>query len=95
MSDKLIAEMVKKIADVERELRWLRGGAAARNAMLQTDRAGWINIIGLTPAYASATTITIPGDCSGFISKGDRLRIAQTTVRYFCVIGVSYSAPNT
>lgn len=61
----------------------------------QTDPGdGWIN-----PAevwtYVSATTFTIAGDKSIKYSKGDRIKVTQTTVKYFYVIGVSFATGTT
>lgn len=48
-----------------------------------------------TWTYASASTFTISGDKTGKYQKGDKIKLTQTTVKYFYIIGVSYSAPNT
>lgn len=47
------------------------------------------------PVYASATTFTIAGDWTSVLQKGDKIKLTQTTVKYFVVKSVSYSAPNT
>ena len=59
---------------------------------------GWIPF----PAaftYASADsptfTFTIPGDQTGLLSPGMRIRLTQTTVKYFIITAVSYGSPNT
>jgi len=59
--------------------------------------AGWD---GWMPAeetwtYASANTFTISGDKTGKYQKGDKIKLTNSTVKYFYVIGVSYSDPNT
>lgn len=48
-----------------------------------------------TWTYASATTFTVPGDQTAKFSKGTRLKLTQTTVKYFVVVASSYGAPNT
>ena len=48
-----------------------------------------------TWTYASATTFTISGDKTSKYQKGDKIKLTQTTVKYFYIIGISYSAPNT
>lgn len=48
-----------------------------------------------TWTYASSTTFTISGDKTGKYSKGDKIKLTQTTVKYFYITSVSYSAPNT
>lgn len=48
-----------------------------------------------TWTYASATTFTISGDKTGKYKKGDKIKLTQTTVKYFYIVSVSYSSPNT
>lgn len=55
---------------------------------------GWI-AANETWTYASATTFTISGDKTGKYQKGDKIKLTQTSVKYFYVVGVSYSSPNT
>lgn len=50
---------------------------------------------GETWTYASATTFTISGDKTTKYQKGDRIKLTQTTVKYFVVVNVVYSSPNT
>lgn len=66
--------------------------ATAIAAALSAD--GWISP-GETWTYASATTFTISGDKTSKYSVGDKIKLTQTTPKYFYIIGVSYSAPNT
>lgn len=60
--------------------------------------AGWINP-GETWTYASADaptfTFTISGDKTTVYSKGMRVKLTQTTVKYFIITNVAYSSPNT
>jgi len=49
---------------------------------------GWISA-NETWAYASATTITVPTGATAKYAKGDKLKLTQTTVKYFYVIGVT------
>lgn len=39
--------------------------------------------------YASATTITVPSGAATKYSKGDRIKLTQTTIKYFYIIGVA------
>ena len=55
---------------------------------------GWI-AAGETWTYASATTFTISGDKTTKYSAGMLVKLTQTTVKYFFITAVSYSAPNT
>lgn len=60
---------------------------------------GWIDATAETWTYASADdptfTFTIPGDKTGTYQAGQRLKLTQTTVKYFIITKVEYSAPNT
>ena len=42
-----------------------------------------------TWAYASATTITVPSGAASKYSIGDKIKLTQTTVKYFYIVGVS------
>lgn len=55
---------------------------------------GWIDP-NETWTYASATTFTISGDKTSVYSKGDKLKLTQTTVKYFYVVGVSFGGSDT
>jgi hypothetical protein len=54
---------------------------------------GWIGLP--TCTYASASTFTLSGDWTGILGKGDKIKLTQTSQKYFYVTAVSYSAPNT
>jgi hypothetical protein len=49
---------------------------------------GWIGA-NETWTYASATTITVPSDATTRYSVGDKIKLTQTTVKYFYVVAVS------
>lgn len=55
---------------------------------------GW-TLANETWTYASATTLTVSGDVTNKYQVGDKIRLTQTTVKYFVIIALSYSAPNT
>ena len=59
---------------------------------------GWTSS-GETWSYASADaptfTFTIPGDQTGKYSAGMRIKLTQTTAKYFIITAVAYGAPNT
>jgi hypothetical protein len=55
---------------------------------------GWI-AGALTWTYASANTLTIPGNVAALFPVGTKIKLTQTTVKYFYVVGASYSSPNT
>lgn len=45
-----------------------------------------------TWTYASATTFTVSGDLTARYSVGDKIRLTQTTAKYFYVAGVSFGS---
>jgi len=55
---------------------------------------GWVEA-DETWTYASATTFTISGDKRGKYQKGDKIKLTQTTDKYFRITNISYSSPNT
>lgn len=55
---------------------------------------GWISD-SKTWTYASATTFTISGNYVTQFPIGTKIKLTQTSVKYFYVVAVSYSAPNT
>ena len=55
------------------------------------DNGGWIGAVG-TWTYASATSITIPSGGASLYAVGDRIKLTQTTVKYFYVISVADTA---
>lgn len=55
---------------------------------------GWWNDTA-TWTYASATTFTVSGDVTTTFVKGTRIKLTNSGVKYFVVVGSSYGAPNT
>lgn len=55
---------------------------------------GWISVAE-TWTYASANTLTISGDYSGVYQKGDKIKLTNSSTKYFYILDVSYSSPNT
>lgn len=63
-----------------------------------TGNDGWIAGTGTwsySTADAPSFTISVNADLTGVIGVGDRIKLTQTTVKYFIVTAISYSAPNT
>jgi hypothetical protein len=58
---------------------------------------GWIAAPALTYAASDAPsyTVTITGDYSAIITPGMRIKLTDSTVKYFIVTKSEYSAPNT
>jgi len=48
-----------------------------------------------TWTYASASTFTVATDVTAQFGKGTKLKLTQTTAKYFYVTASSYDAPNT
>lgn len=55
---------------------------------------GWISA-GETWTYASSSTFTVNADVTGKYQINDKLKLTQTTVKYFRIKAISYSSPNT
>lgn len=55
---------------------------------------GWLAITD-TLTYASATTFTVSGDQTVKYSKGTRIKLTQTSTKYFVVTGSSFSTNTT
>jgi len=72
--------------------------ASDYNNLREDAAIGWFSA-GETWTYASADTptftFTIPGDKTSKYSPGMRIKLTQTTVKYFIITAVAYSAPNT
>lgn len=66
-------------------------GAAA---LIGTPIDGWTPL-GFTLTYASATTATATGDLTALFSAGMKFKLTQTTAKYFFLVAIVYSAPNT
>lgn len=49
---------------------------------------GW-NSIGDTWTYASATTITVPAGAASYYAIGGKIKLTQTTVKYFYIVDVA------
>ena len=56
--------------------------------VLSTIASDWQSVTN-SWTYASATTITVPTGAASLYKKGDKIRLTQTTVKYFYVIGVA------
>jgi hypothetical protein len=56
---------------------------------------GWVDDTATTWTYASATTFTVTGDQTAKFSKGTRIKLTQTTVKYFVAVDSSFGGGNT
>ena len=70
----------------------------ADNRELTLAEGGWTPSTG-TWAYASADsptfTLTVDRDVTSEIGVGNKIKLTQTTAKYFIVTAISYSSPNT
>jgi len=89
----LTAETAPTAAD-ELALYDASAGTADKVTVSALLGTGWI-LDSNTWTYASATTFTVSGDVTATLHKGTKLKLTQTTVKYFYATSVSYSAPNT
>jgi len=70
------------------------GGGVATVSVSGIYNDGWVPA-DETWTYASATTFTISGDVTDIYQAGMKIKLTQTTEKYFYVVGVSFSDPNT
>jgi hypothetical protein len=63
-------------------------GDQIANAMTAVIDDGWQGIND-SWSYASATTITVPSGAASLYQIGDRIKITQTTVKYFYIISLT------
>ena len=98
-SDLIDAADVNDVHDTVEALEDLVGitdstTATSHDYLIKKSSQGWADA-DETWTYASATTFTISGDQTGKYSAGMRIKLTQTTVKYFVITAVSYGAPNT
>lgn len=71
------------------------GATTITGALTLKSYDGWIQAVN-TWTFASASTITVAGvDVTGLIQAGDRIKITQTTNKYFLVTKVAFSTDST
>jgi len=58
------------------------------SGLASSDVSGWVNP-SQTWTYASPTTITVPSGAAAIYSIGDKIKLIQTTQKYFYVVGVA------
>lgn len=75
-------------AYVSRPLSDLLTSSDVLGALSADALAGWLPISHAW-TYASATTITVPSGAAARYAKGDKIRLVQTTTKYFYVVAVA------
>jgi hypothetical protein len=85
----------RSFSDQTDELVWTNPAGTAGNPSVAFDgdiRAGWFPIASLgTMTYSSATVITTSVDFRSYISPGDKLKLTNSTVKYFYVTALTSS----
>ena len=66
----------------------LSATATQLNALTTLTSDGWTAATG-TWTYASASTITVPSGAASIYQKGDRIKLTQTTAKYFVIVTVA------
>ena len=56
---------------------------------------GWFYDVVNTWTYASSTTFTISGNVTAVFTPGTKIKLTQTSVKFFVVVSSSFSSPNT
>lgn len=107
MADTKVTGLTENTAPILTDILYIvddPGGSAASQKVTLANIQALLNLDGWTAAgetwtYASADdptfTFTITGDKTGKYSAGMRLKLTQTTIKYFIVTKVEYGAPNT
>jgi hypothetical protein len=72
----------------------MRGIKVSDLSSLAVLATGWTSA-GETFTYASSTTFTVAGDQTAKYSIGTRIKLTQTTLKYFVVVASSYSSSTT
>ena len=89
MADKKITELTQGIPVANDVFPYVSSpGATPVTKKTLYDNGGWIGAVG-TWAYASATTITVPSGAATYYAVGDKIKLTQTTVKYFYVVAVA------
>lgn len=75
-------------------------GSSGQRLGVSSGLPAWVDDDGWREAnetwtYASATTVTVSSDVTGKYGIGDKVKLTQTTVKYFYITAISYSSPNT
>lgn len=66
----------------------LESGVDGLDTLIAAAVDGWTPAPG-TLVFATATTITVPTGAAAIYSVGDKLRLTQTTVKYFYIVAVA------
>lgn len=100
MADQKITELLENTTPVSGDLLPIVDDPAGTPATQKISITNLSVVDGWMPAsetwtYASATTFTVSGNVTAKYPVGTKIKLTQTTVKYFYVTAASYSAPNT
>lgn len=105
--DKLSQMIVEETLSVGTPVMHIVKEGISLGARYDSDEGGSIQILGknslITGWYPAIETWTydavnrfkISGDYTGIYQVGDKIKLTQTTVKYFRITAISYSSPNT
>ena len=89
MTDKKITALTQGIPVANDVFPYVSSpGASPETKKTLYDNGGWIGAVG-SWTYASATTITVPSGAATYYAVGDKIKLTQTTVKYFYVVAVA------
>ena len=89
MADKKITALTQGIPAANDVFPYVSSpGASPVTQKTLYDNGGWIGAVGAW-TYASATTITVPSGAATYYAVGDKIKLTQTTVKYFYIIAVA------
>ena len=89
MADKKITALTQGIPVANDVFPYVSSpGASPVTQKTLYDNGGWIGAVG-SWTYASATTITVPSGAATYYAVGDKIKLTQTTVKYFYVVTVA------
>lgn len=93
-----MTEIDEKIRHLEAEIKRLNSkpklykpadlNEISRPGTIYTPADGWIPVSS-TWSYASATTITVPSGAASIYSVGDKIKLNNTDLKYFYIVGVA------
>jgi len=82
------------LADADEVQANLDEAKTQANYVISFANDGWVPA-NETWTYASASTFRISGDKTGKYQAGQKIKLTQTTAKYFIITKVEYSSPNT
>ena len=90
-------ELLKRIKDLEKRLDALSGQEVLTMTALTdlTDGGGWWTRSETWTRFLSNTTFRVSGDLTAVFVPGTKIKVTQTSTKYFYVVSSSYASPYT